>query len=162
MRVLIKEGRFANSIKTLYLSRFRLYREILTPRNASYGRVNVFLSTCLLGMCLNALYEVNLTTWAFWSAQRTRGTIWSTQNLCAELLNDLYSLLAPRVHSANHASRSPSLRLRSTSACHSYRSQMNLSATKHASRGRAIPTIGISGFKPWLSSLPWLCGFLSL
>lgn len=36
------------------------------------------------------------------------------------------------------------------------------SATKPVSWGCAISTIEISSFKPWLSSLPWLCRFPSL
>lgn len=38
----IKEGRFTDNIKTIYLIKFHLYRENLISSNASYRRLNIF------------------------------------------------------------------------------------------------------------------------
>lgn len=130
----------SQTILKLYLIKFYLYGDSLTlcqlQKREHIFELMLARVVAMMGLCLNALYEVNLTDClGFLVSTENTGHCLVHPKPVARLAKSpvLNSLFAPRVHSGTHISRSPSLSLSPISMSPSYRSQMNLSAAEHVS-----------------------------
>ena len=167
--ILIKEGRFTDNIKTIHLIKLRLYRENLVPQQCQLQKTEHIFELMLVCVshdgCVTEFSERSKpeTARAFSLAQRAQVSLWLPKAE-VRLQQCLCPLFAPSVEFTEQLTLhgSPFLQAEIYFCIPELQNSYEPSATKPVSWGRAISTIEISSFKPWLSSLPWLCRFSPL